>query len=1056
MNRTPHAPPHTIIRASAGTGKTFQLSNRFLDLLLADTPPERILASTFTRKAAGEILNRVLNRLAGAAVDEDQRRQLDEFLAAGGALTRERCLRLLTHLARNLHQMRVGTLDSFFAQIARSFSLELGLSPRWTIVEQLEDERLRDEAVEEVLRNSGREDILRILYLITKGEAKRGVADLIRDTVRDMYGLFQETDREAWHALPRKAPLADDEVREVLDELRGVAMSDKRMDGARSKDIAQAADGEWVEFLDGGLTSKVVDESCQYYRKDIPAEAVALYRRLIVHAQALQLAAIANQNEGTYELLARFDVEYQRLKLERRALRFDDVTRRLAQSTTAGFGRLAFRLDAAIDHLLLDEFQDTSPEQWQVVRPFAKHVTETGAPRSFFCVGDLKQAIYGWRGGVAEIFDAVESQLEGLTPESLTRSFRSAQPVIDVVNRVFTRIENHNNLERLEPAVRQWCADFELHETARTEKAGYVRLESADDEKQVLKFAAGRVKELVETAPGRGVGVLVRSNDAVAKMIFHLRALGVQASEEGGNPLTDSVAVLLALSALRLADHPGDTAARFHLCGTALADEIGLSSWREDAAAARASQSIRRSLADEGYGRTLYRWARRLAPDCSRRELNRLEQLVRLGYGYDASATLRADDFRAYVKNQRVADPVAADVRVMTVHQSKGLQFDIVVLPELDKNFLGQTDMFVVNRPDPTSPPDRVCRHVNSAVRPLLPPSFQTMFDDAVLRDAKEALCVLYVALTRAVHALHLVVAPHTAKGKTPKSYAGLLRAALSERKDAPPETTLYEHGDPHWYTHADGVETVEARVESAGDAEAFEPLQVQLAATPSRRTRGLPRTSPSSLEGGGRVDLAELLRRERSAALERGTVIHAWFEQIDWLDDGDPPDSLLQTVAAEVLESNLDIAAALSDFRRMLAEPEIAAWLRLGAYDEPARVGFPTALCRQLTSAAFTLQVYNERRFAIRDGEQLLSGAIDRLVVLLQNDRVVAADILDFKTDALADASEALAHKVAHYAPQVAAYRRAVSQMFNLPPKHITARLLFVGKGRACEVPPS
>ena len=114
--------PDIVIRASAGTGKTFQLSNRYLAQLQAGAAPEQMLATTFTRKAAGEILERILIRLAEASVQDDQCRQLASFLK-NPSLTQTRCLQLLEQLVRRLHRVRVSTLDAFFMQIASSFTL---------------------------------------------------------------------------------------------------------------------------------------------------------------------------------------------------------------------------------------------------------------------------------------------------------------------------------------------------------------------------------------------------------------------------------------------------------------------------------------------------------------------------------------------------------------------------------------------------------------------------------------------------------------------------------------------------------------------------------------------------------------------------------------------------------------------------------------------------------------------------------------------------------------------------------------------------------------------
>ena len=114
MSATPHGWPNVVIRASAGTGKTYQLSNRYLQLAADGQPPEQVLASTFARKAAGEILGRVLVRLAEAALDETARRELTRAIER--ELSPADCHRLLKKLVGELHRLRIGTLDSFFVQ----------------------------------------------------------------------------------------------------------------------------------------------------------------------------------------------------------------------------------------------------------------------------------------------------------------------------------------------------------------------------------------------------------------------------------------------------------------------------------------------------------------------------------------------------------------------------------------------------------------------------------------------------------------------------------------------------------------------------------------------------------------------------------------------------------------------------------------------------------------------------------------------------------------------------------------------------------------------------
>jgi ATP-dependent helicase/nuclease subunit A len=1080
-----------VIRASAGTGKTFQLSGHYLRLLDADAQGDQILATTFTRKAAGEILDRVLLRLADAGLDDTCRLQLAQQLEDPD-LHAARCLELLKGLATNLHRLRVGTLDSFFAQLAKTFSLELKLPPGWQVVDDLEDKALRGEAIEGLLLQDDTQTTLQLVHLLTKGEANRSVGVLMRDTVDKLYSLYQETQHEAWQQLPRTKPLSPAELERTVDQLRKVAMASGRQTKSRDADCEKASAEQWPSFISVGLAAKRVQGLEDFDRKPIPPEAIQLYDRLLDHARAELVGQLARQTEGTWQLLDRFHVHYQRLKQQRRALRFEDVTRYLAAGFAASsevssgdpagdlsgdspggklrdVASLAFRLDAHLEHLLLDEFQDTSPEQWQVIRPFAQRVVSEPS-RSFFCVGDVKQAIYGWRGGAAEIFDCLIEELPGLAQGQLNRSYRSSPAVIDLVNQVFSRLEQHTNLDRYGGAVQRWVEQFPRHETALQDLPGYASLETApmadSDQAQtevVWDYTAQRVAQLNADAAGRGIGVLVRSNDAVGQLISRLRRLGIDASEEGGNPLTDAASVQLILSLLRLADHPGNRVARFHVLHSPLAGLVGLNG-SDSSDAWRVSVSVRRQLMEEGYGSVVNRWAGGLAKDCNRREWNRLKQLVEMAYEFQGlagspserstrPATLRANRFVQWVETRRVADPTAAAVRVMTVHQSKGLEFDIVVLPQLDARLVGQPDWFVVERPRAVEPVDAVCRYASQDLQQLLPVRFQQMFDRQIDRSVTESLCVLYVALTRAAQALYMIIAPSAANERSlPKTMSGLVRAALVGANPLPAESRVFEVGDPRWFVRAatdpDAQAVKQAIRPSAG------PLVVTLAPALKRRRRGLEAVSPSGLEGAGSMQLADVLDSKRGDALRRGTVIHAWFEQITWLEEGVPNrDALLRVArnlpgvrdqAAESLELWLD------QFQTYLNQPVVADALRRGSYPPLKTSAWSSTVRRTLSKTKLRFEVENERTFALRQEDQLLSGTIDRLVWIYQEERLVAAEIIDFKTDMLAaDDSRRLAERVEFYRPQMAAYRRAVSQLAGLPGDCVAVRLLFVQADR-------
>ncbi|HUG90944.1 MAG TPA: UvrD-helicase domain-containing protein, partial [Planctomycetaceae bacterium] len=472
---------NVVIRASAGTGKTFQLSNRFLALVHAGERPDHLIAATFARKAAGEILERVLLRLAEAATDPEQLRRLAGCIpadAGGGAVDRECCVTLLRRLVAHLHRLRIGTLDSLFVQMAGTFAFELGLPPGWRIVDEVVDRRLRDAAVQDVLAGSSASAVVTMMHLLNRGEARRSVSEQVRLVTDGLYTTFCEAALEAWDCIPRSTRLDAPQLRAAIArvaEFDGLP-ADKRFAAARAADVAHAEADDWSQFLSKGIAAKVHAGEPRYYGKDIPSPLVDAYEPLIEHARSVLIGQLADQTRATCALLEQFDRAYERLKHRERALRFEDVTRALARAVGDGrLGELAFRMDLNACQILLDEFQDTSLPQWQVLRPLAERAAREPG-RSFFCVGDVKQAIYGWRGGVSELFEALGRQLPGLETLPLDHSFRSSQPVIDVVNAVFGSLGECHVLAKYPRVTNAWSERFRAHSTARDDLAGYVRI----------------------------------------------------------------------------------------------------------------------------------------------------------------------------------------------------------------------------------------------------------------------------------------------------------------------------------------------------------------------------------------------------------------------------------------------------------------------------------------------------------------------------------------------------------------------------------------------------
>jgi ATP-dependent exoDNAse (exonuclease V) beta subunit len=315
--------------------------------------------------------------------------------------------------------------------------------------------------------------------------------------------------------------------------------------------------------------------------------------------------------------------------------------------------------------------------------------------------------------------------------------------------------------------------------------------------------------------------------------------------------------------------------------------------------------------------------------------------------------------------------------------------------------------------------------------------------------------------MTRAVHALYVVIPPAAANEKAlPVTPASVIRWAVTRSEPAAAETVLYEHGTADWYARerarggwghvALKMQPAAVRQRSLFPAEEVHEAGVRLAESPRRR-RGLDRRSPSGLQGGTVVRLDKRVYAESSLGADRGTLWHAWLEQIEWLDDGEPSNDDLLRVARRLPPTRLDLAAELAAFRKLLSGPPLRELLNRSTYSAGLAGWHPAATAVGRGTAR--LVVEREQRFAIREDNAVLTGAIDRLVLVCRGDTAVAADVLDFKTDQITRDKQQIAERVAWYGPQLAGYRRAVAALFGVEEAHVRLRLVFVIPGAVCEV---
>jgi len=485
------------VSASAGAGKTRVLRDRVLRLLIAGVAPGRILCLTFTKAAAAEMSRRINNELGEWTVAEDgalMSRLTDLFGAPPDPAALVRARRLFARVLDAPGGMKIMTIHAFCQSVLRRFPLEAGVAPHFRVMEDRDAAELLEAAQADVLMAAERADS-------GLAEAMTEVAGRIHET------RFPDLLAEITRARTRFAALFDrpggfDAVMDRLADFLGVARGtreadllsaachDAAFDGAALKAAVAALQGgsdkdserataiaSWLA-LDTADRAEMFDDYCSVFltnkgeiRKTLATKRVLSAApetedtlvteglRLIEVREQMRKAALLAANEALTRIAQALLARYAARKSAAGRLDYDDLiarTRALLQTDKAPPWVL-FKLDGGIDHVLIDEAQDTNPEQWDVVIALVEEfysgmsardeATETlGLPeRSVFAVGDIKQSIYSFQGAdprrFTEMRDYLEERAEaaGRTWENvrLDFSFRSTAPVLQAVDKVF-------------------------------------------------------------------------------------------------------------------------------------------------------------------------------------------------------------------------------------------------------------------------------------------------------------------------------------------------------------------------------------------------------------------------------------------------------------------------------------------------------------------------------------------------------------------------------------------------------------------------------------------
>jgi len=470
----------TWLSANAGSGKTRVLTDRVARLLLEGVLPQHILCLTYTKAAASEMQNRLFKRLGSWAMKSDS--ELSEELAELGVAGKSHAEDLRnarTLFARAIETpggLKIQTIHSFCASMLRRFPLEAGVSPLFSEMEDRAAALLREEIVEQMAEGPDAVLVRDLAEHFTGAALEDLTADICRHADRlrhpvspsdlcDLLGLPEGYDQDALQSdvfLGGEANL----VSALIDVLQTGGKADATAAGKLSA-ITQF-DASALPILESVfLTGKSAKEPFCAKLDSFPTKALRtnhpdLMERIkplmlrVEDARSRRLSLQAkDRSAALHAFAARFLERYDTAKQHRGWLDFDDLILRarnlLNEPAVAEW--VLYRLDGGIDHILVDEAQDTSPVQWQVIERLAQEFTSgSGArgddTRTIFVVGDKKQSIYSFQGADPAEFDrmrdefanrlhATENQLQDL---SLEYSFRSSPAVLNLVDKCF---ENH-------------------------------------------------------------------------------------------------------------------------------------------------------------------------------------------------------------------------------------------------------------------------------------------------------------------------------------------------------------------------------------------------------------------------------------------------------------------------------------------------------------------------------------------------------------------------------------------------------------------------------------
>ncbi len=1009
------------VSANAGSGKTRVLTDRVARLLLAGNQPQKILCLTYTKAAAAEMQNRLFKRLGEWAMMDDAslRAALTMVGENGDQYGVEALRQTRTHFARALETpggLKIQTIHAFCAGLLRRFPVEAGISPQFREMEEGQTALLRASILDDMARADDPKAFDALARNLTNED---GLDRLLLDVLKNR-DLFNQFDR---HVLAAKLGVAADATASDIQTAAMTALKEdisqalisylasstvgKEKTAGHALDIAVKAEAAQAlnALEDGFLTKKktplasgLPSANTKKNQSDF-AQALEHIKETVFEARQKVLAIRALNRAHDLHLFAKpFIQNYEAAKSAQSLLDFDDLiyrTRNLL-STQDMTQWVLYRLDNGIDHILVDEAQDTSPIQWDIIQHLSEEFTagQSASPtnRTLFVVGDKKQSIFGFQGADPDEFHAKKDEFgarfsnasKKLDTIELPTSFRSAKPILELVDQAFRDDQGalggppvHLALDETPGRVDLW--PFEKPSGEKNNHPWWSPVDTIPDENPVHVLAskiARYVKDLIVTKtslptkdgsrpiqPGDFL-ILVRSRTRFFHILIdQLKKNDVPVAGADRMKIGEQLAVRDLLSLLRFLDNELDDlslaeALRSPIFGLtegelfecahgrkgSLWDALRksrhtsaiemLGDLRKNADFIRPYELLSRILTFHG---ARERMTARLGMECQ----DAIDELLSQTIAFEAVQAPTLGGFLHWlsvrdIEIKRDMDAGRNEVRVMTVHGAKGLEAPVVMLPDT-------TVLSPGNKKPPIGEVDG--QAFWSQTKENEPLALQEIDKARAERDKYEYARLLYVALTRAEN--WLIVAG-----------AG------------------QEHSDQHrWYTRVANAMTALDATQNGDVLSLTHNWQGDHIETPKTETtspthpnwmREKPKAHPKPMEPISPSKFAgphALPGDHDDNGTKRGDLIHRLLEVLPT-----QPEQEWADLTAQLCTPDFDPTDILQEVAGVIKNPDLAS-----LFDQQA-----------LVEVAITAQLDE------RDG-QVMSGRIDRLVI--SPDQILAVD---------------------------------------------------------------